>query len=322
MIDVTVRQLEVFKEVVDSGNFSIAAMKLAISQPSVSAHIRALEARISEKLFDRHRGRKPKLTETGEKIYSYAEEVLLRTEQVTSEVRKLRAETSKTLSVSAQRYFVDTLLVKMIADFAHSRKDIEILANVGVMEDVLVQLREGIVDLGLFVARGPIEGIPSKILGHHRLLFVAANGHPLGGRKRIKPHQMEEYPFIGPLKGSAYSEIIEDAMTEIGVVDYTVSSRSQNPAIMKELLKSGTAILCCLEGVAAPEIKSGRLIEIPVEGPQLKMEMRLAQSPVREISDVSRNFTDYLFNLKEEGFFKSTNPSYDLWQSSIDEITN
>ena len=319
MIDVTVRQLEVFKEVVDTGNFSRAAHNLQISQPSVSAHIRALEARVSDPLFERRRGRKPTLTEAGEKIYAYAIEVLKRTEDVTTEIRNLKTETAKTLSVSAQRYFVDTLLVKMIAEFAQARKDIDILANVGVMEDVLVQLREGIVDLGMFVARGPINDIPSEVLGRHRLLFVCAANHPLNGRKEVKPEELAINPFIGPLKGSAYNDIIESAMDEIGIKNYTVSSRSQNPAIMKELVKSSTAILCCLEGVAAPELKSGKLFEIQVKAPQLYMEMHLARSPVREISDISKKFTDYLFQLKDAGFFKSTPPASSLWETSIKE---
>jgi LysR family transcriptional regulator, low CO2-responsive transcriptional regulator len=319
MIDVTVRQLEVFKEVVDFGNFSRAAMTLQISQPSVSAHIRALEARLTTPLFERRRGSRPKLTGPGEKIYAYACEVLELTEQVSSEIRILKTETSKTLSVSAQRYFVDTLLVKMIANFSQARKEINILANVGVMEDVLVQLREGIVDLGLFVARGPISDIPSEVLGKHRLLIVGAPNHPLAGRRQVKPKELTDHPFIGPLKGSAYNDIIEDAMAEIGIHDYSVKSRSQNPAIMKELVKSSTALLCCLEAVAAPELKSMRLVEIQIDGPHLNMEMRLARSPVRDISEISKKFTDYLFDLKDEGFFKSTTPSSELWEASIED---
>ena len=44
MISASARRLNVFKSVVDCGGFNLAAMQLGIAQPSVGAHIKALES--------------------------------------------------------------------------------------------------------------------------------------------------------------------------------------------------------------------------------------------------------------------------------------
>ena len=76
MYSVTLRQLEVFRGVVNIGSFSGAARQLRISQPSVSMHIRALEDRLREPVFDRTRGKTPVLTDVGHRIYDHVEDVL------------------------------------------------------------------------------------------------------------------------------------------------------------------------------------------------------------------------------------------------------
>ncbi len=51
-MNVTLRRLEVFVAVTDTGSFSRAANRLNIAQPSVSAHIRGLEREVGGAVFD------------------------------------------------------------------------------------------------------------------------------------------------------------------------------------------------------------------------------------------------------------------------------
>jgi molybdate transport repressor ModE-like protein len=81
MISASARRLSVFKAVVEEGGFNRAAMRLDISQPSVGAHVRALERQAGHPLFERKRGARPRLTKAGEAVYSMALEVLRRGEE-------------------------------------------------------------------------------------------------------------------------------------------------------------------------------------------------------------------------------------------------
>src|SRR5690606_1860791 len=71
MLNVTLRRMEVFVAIVDEGSFAAAADRFGIAQPSVSAHIRALERDVGGEVFARRRGRRPVLTELGRSVLSH-----------------------------------------------------------------------------------------------------------------------------------------------------------------------------------------------------------------------------------------------------------
>ena len=67
--------LRYFWMVAKEGGLTRAAAKLHVSQPTISAQIQALEAGLGEKLFQRD-GRHLALTEFGQHVLTYAEEIL------------------------------------------------------------------------------------------------------------------------------------------------------------------------------------------------------------------------------------------------------
>ena len=69
------KQMEVFVAVSENENFSKAANELFLSQPTVSAHISALEKELGVRLFDRNT-KEVNLTEQGNRLYGYARQIL------------------------------------------------------------------------------------------------------------------------------------------------------------------------------------------------------------------------------------------------------
>jgi len=63
-----------FWSVVREGGVTRACVKLRLAQPTVSAQLRSLEGQMGERLFER-RGRRLVLTEIGQLVYRYAEEI-------------------------------------------------------------------------------------------------------------------------------------------------------------------------------------------------------------------------------------------------------
>src|ERR1041385_6676902 len=66
--------LRYFWTVAKEGGLTKAAAKLHVSQPTMSAQIQALEAALGQKLF-RRVGRNLALTDAGQNILGYAEEI-------------------------------------------------------------------------------------------------------------------------------------------------------------------------------------------------------------------------------------------------------
>src|SRR5688500_11691025 len=70
-----VHQLRYFVALAEEGNFSRAAERVHVAQPSLSQHIHKLEAEIGQPLFDRLK-RKVTLTQAGAGLLLYARRIL------------------------------------------------------------------------------------------------------------------------------------------------------------------------------------------------------------------------------------------------------
>lgn len=75
LLKMDLHQLKIFVEVVRQKNFSRAAEKIFLSQPTVSAHIKALENEIGAPLLDRSR-QELRVTDSGEILFKYAQQLL------------------------------------------------------------------------------------------------------------------------------------------------------------------------------------------------------------------------------------------------------
>src|SRR5262249_12491739 len=63
-----------FRTVVREGGVSKAAEKLSLSQPTISTQVRQLERALGERLFEK-RGRTLHLTDVGQHVFRYADEI-------------------------------------------------------------------------------------------------------------------------------------------------------------------------------------------------------------------------------------------------------
>src|SRR5207248_4560529 len=70
-----IHQLRYFVAVADEGNFSRAAEKVRVAQPSLSQQIQKLEAEVGQPLFDRL-PRSVGLTDAGRCLIDYARQIL------------------------------------------------------------------------------------------------------------------------------------------------------------------------------------------------------------------------------------------------------
>src|SRR5256885_14532558 len=100
MIDLTLRQLEMFCATARLGSFTRAAEALYVGQPAVSQHVAALERQLGVPLVYRV-GRGVRLTEAGQLAVDYGERILRLTEQLRAGVDGLRGMTTGRLVVGA-----------------------------------------------------------------------------------------------------------------------------------------------------------------------------------------------------------------------------
>jgi len=273
MISASPRRLTVFKSVVDHGGFNLAAEQLGIAQPSVGAHIKALEAQVGQPLFHRARGSKPKLTKAGEAVYAYAVEVLRKSEETTNALADLRDGAAREIAIAVHRDIAAQFLPGWLKTFADRHPDVRVVTRIGTIDEVIEQVRAGAVDLGLFLADGVVSGIRSDAVAREALALVVAPTHALAGFAAVTPADLRGLPFITGLRGSRYFELTRNALASVGIADYDIAMELQEAATVKEMVRHGAGIACLPRCTVAPELAAGTLVALTlgVQLPDLQL---------------------------------------------------
>ncbi len=288
MISASPRRLNVFKSVVECGGFNLAAIRLGIAQPSVGAHVKALEAQLGQPLFLRHRGARPRLTKAGEAVYAYAVEVLHRSEVAAQTLAELRSAAAQEIVIAVHRDIAPHFLPPRLTAFSTKYPKARVVTRIGTIDEVIELVRSRAVTLGLFLGLGPVPGMRSEILGREPLVLVAAPHHPLAGGRAVPVTKLASYPFVTALHGSRYFKLADAALRKIGLVDYAIAMEVEEAPATKEMLRHGTALACLPRCTVANELAAGTLVELTPVAALQQLELRCAYSST--LSDSGRNF--------------------------------
>ncbi|VTP70620.1 putative DNA-binding transcriptional regulator [Proteus vulgaris] len=110
---ITLRQLEVFTEVLKSGSTTQASQQLALSQSAVSASLTDLESQLGVQLFDRV-GKRLVTNEHGRLLYPRALSLLERA----TEVEQLFQAGNGALRIAASTTIGNYILPQMLGNFS------------------------------------------------------------------------------------------------------------------------------------------------------------------------------------------------------------
>jgi DNA-binding transcriptional LysR family regulator len=292
MISASARRLSVFKNVVDAGGFNAAATVLGIAQPSVGAHVKALESQIGQPLFLRHRGSRPRLTKAGEALYAFATDVLHRAAETSHALSDLKSAQRREIAIAVQRDAAPHFIPARLTAFRQKHPRLRIVTRIGTIEEVIGLVREHTVDLGLLLASGPIGGLRSDVLAHEPMVLVAAPGHALAGRKALSPGEIAAQPFITGLRTSRYFQLSSAALRQIGIAQIEVAMELQESAAVKEMVRHGAGIALLPRCIARAELTAGTLVELKPRSRPHHLELRCAYRP--PATEMTQRFMEHL----------------------------
>ncbi len=292
MISASTRRLSVFKSVVDCGGFNLAAVQIGIAQPSVGAHIKALEAQVGQPLFQRSRGSRPQLTKAGEALYAYAVEVLNKSQATSQALAEIRSSAGQEIVIAVHRDIAPYFLPVRLGAFRSQYPKVRVITRIGTIDEVVAQTRARAVHLGFFLARGPLAGLRSQVIDRVPLALVVSPDHPLAHRKPLEPTTLEQHPFVTGLNGSSFNQMADAALKEIGVACYEVAMELEEATAVKEMVRHGFGIACLPRCTIAAELSSGSLIELALASPLSDLELRCGYTGVPPES--ARNFLRYM----------------------------
>ena len=141
----TLRQLEIFLNVVESGHLTNVAKSMNLSQSAVSMSIKELEGILGKPLFDRI-NKKLVLNEIGRAFYKEIAPIFKKLSDIEYEFQN--AENKGMIRVGASTTIVDYLMPSIICTYMNLYPDVKITLKEGSTKKIKELLKKGEIDIG------------------------------------------------------------------------------------------------------------------------------------------------------------------------------
>lgn len=187
-------QLRYAVAIADTGNFTRAAERCNVTQPSLSQQIINLEREVGHKLFHRL-GRKAVLTEAGTVFVERARRIMYEVENAAKELSD-HPSLDRRITVGAIQTVAPYLLIPLIEK---CRQELPTL-QIDLIEDFRSDLVRGVVEgeLDLAIVTLPVKDprVSVEPLMTEPLLIVVGKNHPFASRKEISINDLADETFV------------------------------------------------------------------------------------------------------------------------------
>jgi len=190
-----IHQLRYFVAVAEEGNFSRAAAKVRVAQPSLSQQIRKLEAEIGQPLFDRLPC-SVVLTEAGRCLLDYARQILASIGDARRCVDELKGKIAGDVAVGAIPTIAPYVLPELVVTFQKHYPDV----TLHIVEDVTAvisrRVEAGELDVALASTCQRSPTLRVEHLGKEPLLALVPEGHALAKQSVITLDDLKSQRFL------------------------------------------------------------------------------------------------------------------------------
>ena len=185
----TITQLQYLIAVAEHQNFTIAAEKSFVTQPTLSMQISKLEEELNVKIFDR--GTKPiKLTEVGAKIVEQARKVVIEAERMQDIVSIEKGFIGGPYRLGIISTVMPTLLPMFLSTFVKRYPKVNLIIRELTTDEILTGLREGKLDAA--IAATPLEtsDLIERPLYYEPFVGYLPEGHRLNDKTELKAEDL------------------------------------------------------------------------------------------------------------------------------------
>jgi DNA-binding transcriptional LysR family regulator len=285
-------QLRAFYEAAKAQNFSLAARNLCVTQPAVTAQIRALEEQLEIRLFKK-RGRRMVLSEAGALLFQHAHEVFeieKRMERVLEEMRELRRGL---LKIGTTKTYARYLMPTLITRFHAAYPQIKIILDEGSSLEVCRSLTDLRNELAVVAMAEDVKGLRLVPFRQEEVVLFAAPSHTLAQGEGIRFEQLAGQLIIMKEEGSSTHALIRRAFERRGLTP-NVLVETSNLEFIKEIVEKGEGVSFLVRSAISQEAEEGRIRVIPVLDEDLALQVHIACLEEGDLSPAARAFLKIL----------------------------
>jgi len=193
-----------FWTVAKQGGLAKAAENLRLSPSTVSTQIGRLEESLGHKLFERQ-GRKLVMTDAGQVVYRYADEIFLLGREIFDSLRDQPAKRPLKVHIGIAEVIPKLLAKKFLMPVMQMSGDVQLICHEGRSDRLLAEL--SIHNLDVVLTDTPVGSLAkvrayNHLLGESGIMLFAIE--PLARKyRRNFPASLKNTPFLLPAVGTA-----------------------------------------------------------------------------------------------------------------------
>ncbi|MBA0127824.1 LysR family transcriptional regulator [Haloechinothrix sp. YIM 98757] len=267
----------------ERGSIGKAAAELGSSQPAASKRMSTLERRLGLVLVDRTR-RGATLTPAGRVVCGWAQRVLQELDGLITGADALRSRRDAELRVAASMTVAEHLVPVWIGELRREHPELYVGLQVTNSDTVAELVRAGEVDVGFVETPGAPAELSTRRVAGDRLVVVVAPTHPWARkRKPLATRDLSTVPLVVRERGSGTRETLERAMHRAGAAQLTPLVELGSTTAVRSAVIAGTGPAVLSELAVASDLAEGRLVEVTVEGLDLRRALRVVWPSGRKL---------------------------------------
>ena len=261
----TIRHLQIFIAVADTGTMSLAAKQLYISQPTVSQVISEMESSYGVRLFERL-SRRLYITDTGKQLLKYARHIVASFEEMERGLHD--ASEHPILRIGATITVGSCILTGIIRRFETKSPQIQVQAYVDNTRSIVKMILESELDLALVEGVVSEEDIVVQAMIDDELVLVCGMQHPFAKKQGCIAEELQGQAFILREEGSGTRARFEGYLNAHGVEIFPKWVCHSSDSILKAV-EGGQGLSVLSKLLAEPSIRSGKLHQISLSDARL-----------------------------------------------------
>jgi DNA-binding transcriptional LysR family regulator len=285
-----IRELEVFRAIMEVGSITGAARLLHVTQPAISKMLQQTEDRLGFQCFVRDQGRLTPTAE-GRALLPEVMKAVSAIEWVQRFAEDLKAARSGLLSIAAVPSLSTSILPPAIRRFRAGRPNVGVALKSLTNHEVIRLVAEHRVDVGLVLLPADDAQTLSRHMCASDLTCVLPQGHPLATLEKIGPRELSRYPLVSFGRDRPMGVLIEQAFERLKLRHVIAVEVTQSAAALA-LIRAGAGI-AVMDGFALMDHPEPDLVVRPFS-PTIRVTCRLLWSRHHPMTRLTSTFVDVL----------------------------
>ena len=288
-------QLNLVKQILETGSLSKTAMRLNRAQSVVSRQLAALERECGGRIFYRN-GRGVLLTELGERVLPQIELILSAANDIASCGQQLKSDLAGEVKITLTPHVAPNLVGPLFTKVKQSHPNIRLNICEAYSSEIEAELQEGQTDIAVFLRSGITVGRDDRVICDLETYLVGLPDAAATSEETIAFSHLAGLPLIMPSAPSACRRSMEEVAASKGMT-LSIAAEVNAPGSTTALLRAGVGYLITPIGAGAAsgssiaaDVQAKRLRAARIVEPSFtrKMVIGTGVNPRRRVDAVAR----------------------------------